>query len=101
MSAIATGFLESSQSAFLSFTTSMTDDHSLRSVSAGMSEFLKLRGGEARTIVWVWVSGASAAGHTEGMIYEQAGPSLGPMFDARERRRAGPGNAKHLFVVTS
>lgn len=44
-----------------------------------------------------WVSGASAAGLTESVIYQQAGPSLGPMFDASERRRAGPRDAKRLL----
>jgi hypothetical protein len=56
---------------------------------------------EARANIWVWVSGAFAAGLTESMIYEQAGPSLSPIFDARERWRAGPGDAKHPFVAPS
>jgi hypothetical protein len=47
----------------------------------------------------LWVSGVSAAGFTESMIYQQAGPSLSPMFDARERRRAGLDDAKHLFFA--
>lgn len=37
----------------------------------------------------MWVSGASAAGLSESLIYKQAGTSLGRMFDACERRRAG------------
>jgi len=64
-----------------------------------MNECLKLGRAFRLRNDWKWVSGVSAAGLTESMIYQQAGPSLGPMFDARERRRAGPGDAKHLFVA--
>jgi len=58
-----------------------------------------LGGVEVKVSDRFWVSGISAAGLTESIIYQQAGPSLVPMFDARELRQAGPGDVKHLFVA--
>ncbi len=54
-----------------------------------MNERLKLGSRKLVANVRTWVSGASAAGLSESLIYKQAGTSLGRMFDACERRRAG------------